>query len=100
MSDQERTGGPWEAYLIKQQPGRQDDTIHVYAPDHGPSEICECSWPSDYAPGVAMANMRLAAAAPELLVALTEVIDSHPLRDDTLWANAREAIRKATGGDR
>jgi len=54
------------------------------------SVICD---ETDNAP----ANARLIAAAPEMLLCLRNVIDSHGEVDQDLWNRIREVIANATG---
>jgi hypothetical protein len=87
------TKGPWEFYngevTTKQEQGRSYRRIAAVQ-DYGLG--------SD--PEVDEANARLIAAAPDLLAAMTLILDrlaTSPMQDDELAATIRAAIKKAKG---
>ena len=90
------TPGPWahinpDGYTVRHP--------QVYS-DTGP--VCNATWLGDGRINELRANARLIAAAPEMLVALQEIVaaadgDGWSQLDATL-AKARAAIAKATGG--
>jgi hypothetical protein len=90
------TPGPWTLHPTALHPAVRS----VGTPDTGPRRICTVGTMNGHP--VDKANARLIAAAPELLEALQNIIDSidkgHAAILCPLAAAARAAIAKATGG--
>lgn len=89
------TPGPWE---YGEGPGTHDDGVEWYvAVEAADEDFTYEEWIAEvipFAPGVAEANARLMAAAPDLLSALLGLLDA--VNDDTRYA-ARNAVTKAIG---
>lgn len=91
------TPGPWGIE-------RTDDTNWIgFMRPHDPNKIelivCTTSRESltDEALARNDANAQLISAAPDLLEALQRIVNSSSLTDVQLWADARDAVAKATG---
>lgn len=100
MSKMSHTPGPWSYE-------NEGQTVYVGDQIEGQwiAQVRGWGWLQKLKNGEAVqdANGRLIAAAPELLEALQNIIDSvdkgHAVILVPLAANARAAIAKATGGD-
>ena len=100
MSNTSHTPGPWSYE-------NEGQTVYVGDQIEGQwiAQVRGWGWLQKLKNGEAVqdANGRLIAAAPELLEALQNIIDSvdksHAVILVPLAANARAAIAKATGGD-
>jgi hypothetical protein len=91
MSNTKHTPGPW----MVDRPGT---LFHIRTMDEINGTVATCD-PCDFATQEQLANARLIAAAPELLEALRELVESVAISDPGVYDldAARAAIAKATG---